>query len=217
MEFNINLHWASGQGNEFFLIVKFCTGTPGNKCSGATRIGVSSSQVIPDSKMTASSQQSDLTKPSYGRLNGVLGNGWCAGTASSTHDWLQVDLGRTVKVCSLFAQGEVNGNRWVTDFKLRYSTDGSSWRYYMNANGAQVVRFFNLNIFDSLYRDAIFLPVNSSIRHLHISLNSIHLLSPLKFSITVYFFYFSWVLKSCLVNLKTMLLANAEGGRMPSL
>ncbi|CAH3038598.1 unnamed protein product, partial [Porites lobata] len=113
-------------------------GTPGNKCGGATKIGVSSSQVIPDSKMTASSQQSDLTKPSYGRLNGVRGNGWCAGTSSSTHDWLQVDLGRTVKVCSLSAQGEVNGNRWVTDFKLRYSTDGISWRYYMNANGAQV-------------------------------------------------------------------------------
>ena len=42
----------------------------------------------------------------------------------------------------------------------------------MNANGAQVVRFFNLNIFDSLYRNANFLPVNSSIRHLHISLNT---------------------------------------------
>ena len=156
--------------------------------------------------MTASSQQSDLTKPSYGRLNGVRGNGWCAGTASSTHDWLQVDLGRTVKVCSLSAQGEVNGNRWVTDFKLRYSTDGISWRYYMNANGAQVVRFFNLNIFDSLYRNANFLPVNSSIRHVHISLNSIHLLSPLKFSITVHFLNFFWVLKSSQVNLKTILL-----------
>lgn len=152
--------------------------------------------------MTASSQQSDLTKPSYGRLNGVRGNGWCAGTASSTHDWLQVDLGRTVKVCSLSAQGEVNGNRWVTDFKLRYSADGISWRYYMNANGAQVVRFFNLNIFDSLYRDAIFLPVNSSVRHLHVSLNSIQLLFPLKFSITVYFLNFFWVLKSCQVNLR---------------
>ena len=152
--------------------------------------------------MTASSQQSDLTKPSYGRLNGVRGNGWCAGTASSTHDWLQVDLGRTVKVCSLSAQGEVNGNRWVTDFKLRYSADGISWRYYMNANGAQVVRFFNLNIFDSLYRHAIFLPVNSSVRHLHVSLNSIQLLFPLKFSITVYFLNFFWVFKSCQVNLR---------------
>ena len=42
----------------------------------------------------------------------------------------------------------------------------------MNANGAQVVRFFNLNIFDSLYRNAKFLHVNSRIRHLHISLNT---------------------------------------------
>ena len=171
----------------FLHRVPFCTGTAGPKRSGKTAIGVSYSQLIPDSKMTASSQQSDLTKPSYSRLHGIRRNGWWAGTAS-THDWLQVDLGRTVKVCSLSAKGEVNGNRWVTDFKLRYSTDGISWRYYMNANGAQVVRFFNLNIFDSLYRNANFLPVNSSIRHLHISLNSIHLLSHLKFSITVYFF-----------------------------
>ena len=151
--------------------------------------------------MTASSQQSDLTKPSYGRLNGVRGNGWCAGTASSTHDWLQVDLGRTVKVCSLSAQGEVNGNKWVTDFNLRYSTDGISWRYYMNSNGAQVVRLFNLNIFDFLYRNANFLPVYSSIRHLHISL----------ISITV-FFILPGVLKSSQVNLKTMLLRMQMAG-----
>ena len=153
--------------------------------------------------MTSSSQQSDLTKPSYGRLNGVRGNGWCASTASSTHDWLQVDLGRTVKVCSLYAQGEVNGNRWVTDFKLRYSTDGISWRYYMNANGAQVVRFFNLNIFDSLYRNANFLPVNSSIRHLHISLNTPSF--PLKLFHNG-FFISPGCLKSSQVNLKTILL-----------
>lgn len=45
------------------LVPSFCFG-----------IGVSSSKVIPDRKMTASSQQSDLTKPSYGRLNGVRGH-----------------------------------------------------------------------------------------------------------------------------------------------
>lgn len=82
-----------------FLIVKFCTGTPGNKCSGATEIGVSSSQVIPDSKMTASSQQSDLTKPSYGRLNGVRGNGWCAGTARTRmtgYRWILEEQSKSV-------------------------------------------------------------------------------------------------------------------------
>ena len=164
--------------------------------------------------MTASSQQSDLTKPSYGRLNGVRGNGWCAGTASSTHDWLQVDLGRTVKVCSLSAQGEVNGNRWVTDFKLRYSTDGISWRYYMNANGVQVVRFFNLNIFDSLYRNANFLPVNSSIRHLYISLNTPSF--PLKLFHNG-FLYFSWLFEVEPSELEDNSFANKDGGRMPSL
>ena len=82
----------------------------------------------------------------------------------------------------------------------------------MNANGAQVVRFFNLNIFDPLYRNANFLPVDSSIRHVHISLNSIHLLSPLKFSITVHFLNFFWVLKSEPSELEDNSFANADGG-----
>ena len=96
---------------------------------------------ILDSQITASSQLSASAQASYGRLNGKRGKGWCAKTANNSHDWLQVNLGKTFQVCSVAAQGEVNGFRWITDFKLRYSTDGITWKPYMDANGAQVVRF----------------------------------------------------------------------------
>ena len=90
--------------------------------------------------MTSSSQLSGTTQASYGRLNGKRGSGWCAKTANNSHDWLQVDLSKMVHICSLFVQGEVNGSRWVTDFQLHYSTDGNTWKPYMDTNGAQVVR-----------------------------------------------------------------------------
>lgn len=72
-----------------------------------------------------------------------------------------------------------------------------------------MVRFFNLNIFDSLYRDANFLPVNSSIRHLHISLNTPSV--PLKLFHNG-FFISSGCLKSSQANLKTMLLRMQMAG-----
>ena len=84
----------------------------------------------------------------------------------------------------------------------------------MNANGAQVVRFFNLNIFDSLYRNANFLPVNSSIRHLHISVNTPSF--PLKLFHNG-FFYFSWLFEVEPSELEDNSFANKDGGRMPSL
>ena len=56
-------------------------------------IGVASSAKIPDGLMTASSENSAGFKAAYGRLNGTRGDGWCAGTARSNKDWLEVNLG----------------------------------------------------------------------------------------------------------------------------
>ena len=116
-------------------------------CTGATALGVANQSIILDNQMTASSRLSTKTQASYGRLNGKRGNGWCAKTANNSHDWLQVDLGQMVHICSLFVQGEVSGSRWITVFQLRYSTDKNTWKPYMDTNGAQVVRvvIFNSN------------------------------------------------------------------------
>ena len=91
--------------------------------------------------MTASSSYNDNFKPSYGRLNGSRGDGWCSKTANGNDDWLQIDFGRIVQVCAVATQGGINGNEWTTDFKLSFSTDTNTWITYKDGNGTEVVRF----------------------------------------------------------------------------
>ncbi len=102
--------------------------------------GVSDQAKVPDDHMTASSQYGNGYQPAYGRLNGDRGNGWCAKEANRKDDWLQVDLGTVSEVCAVASQGDRNGNEWVTDFKLSYSTAYIVWSTYKDANGVEVVR-----------------------------------------------------------------------------
>ncbi|KAK2556576.1 Contactin-associated protein-like 5 [Acropora cervicornis] len=140
-------------------------GAPKHMCTGATALGVANQSIILDNQMTASSRLSTKTQASYGRLNGKRGNGWCAKTANNSHDWLQVDLGKMVHICSLFVQGEVSGSRWITVFQLRYSTDGNTWKPYMDTNGAQV-EFYRINVKSSSTITTHKLPVPVSARYL---------------------------------------------------
>ena len=87
--------------------------------------------------MSASSQYNHSYQAAYGRLNGNRGDGWCAQKAAMKDDWLQVDLGKSIEACGLATQGDRNGSKWVTAFKLSYSSDGTNW----NAYGADMVRF----------------------------------------------------------------------------
>ena len=90
--------------------------------------------------MSASSQYRDHWQAAYGRLDGDRGDGWCALEAARNDDWLQIDLGKTIKVCGLATQGVINGNHWVKAFKLSYSSNGTNWTTYQNANGTDLVR-----------------------------------------------------------------------------
>ena len=115
---------------------------------GENPVGVSQQAKIPDSQLTGSTQYGDYYQPAYGRLHGNRGDGWCAKEAARNDDWLQVDIGQEIQVCAVATQGDINGGEWVTDFKLSYSTDGSSWTTYKDENGTDVVRFgFNCNKF----------------------------------------------------------------------
>ena len=106
-------------------------------------VGVSSTSIIPDSQMTASSHLSVGYQPAYGRLQGVRGRGWCASTSSRNNDWLQVDLGKSIQACGLGTQGEANGgDEWATAFNLSYSYDGKSWKTYRHKNGTELVRYY---------------------------------------------------------------------------
>jgi len=115
-------------------------------------VGISYPSIIPDKQMTASSQYSNHYQPFYGRLHGLRGDGWCSKYPDRNDDWLQVDLGETVHVCAVATQGDVDGNEWVTDFKLSYSSDGNNWTPYKDGNGREVVRFIFLKmIYNVIY------------------------------------------------------------------
>ena len=107
-------------------------------------VGVSNSSIILDSFLRASSHyQSPGYKalPSYGRLNGTRGDGWCA-EITDDKQWLQVDLGKVIEVCAVATQGDINGNEWVIDFKLAHSKSYEEvWPTYKGANDLEVVRF----------------------------------------------------------------------------
>ena len=112
-------------------------------------VGVSSPGIIPDNQMTASSYTT-TDYSSYraynGRLNDTRGDGWCSAVPDSVNDWLQIDFARIIQVCALATQGDVNGNEWVTDFKLSYSYDGNSWEAYKDANGIDQVTYLSAKV-----------------------------------------------------------------------
>ena len=89
-------------------------------------VGITSPDIIPDNHVTASP-----VHPAYGRLYGDRG-GMDGGPleADMTHDWLQVDLGKTFQVCGVATQGDRDGNEWVTDFKVSHSSDGNTWKSF---------------------------------------------------------------------------------------
>ncbi len=113
---------------------------PADGCFTNPLLGISGLAIVPDKYITASSQYGVDYQPAYGRLNGNRGDGWCAKEANRNDDWLQVDFGIVTEVCAVASQGDRNGNEWVTDFKLSYSSDGKVWTPYKDANGVEVVR-----------------------------------------------------------------------------
>lgn len=92
--------------------------------------------------MRASTSFSDSYLPSYARLHGDRGDGWCALHADDTpNDWLQIDFGKIIEVCGIATQGDINGNEWITEFLLSFSSSGDSWETYKDINGVNMVRF----------------------------------------------------------------------------
>ena len=134
-------------------------------------VGVEDPDSIPDNQMTASSEFGNTScLPSYGRLNGARGEGWCAAQANGSNDWLQIDFNRTVEVNAVATQGDIDGNEWVTDFKLSFSSDGGDWTTYRDANGKEKVRC------TSYYTEDTCLSRNvGTLRKWHLNLNEITL------------------------------------------
>ena len=95
--------------------------------------------IIPDSRMTASSIASSNYHPYYGRLNVNRGQGaWCTDTTTDRTDYLQVDMGAVRSVCAVATQGIISASAWTTSYRLQLSIDGVTWNGYTERQVARV-------------------------------------------------------------------------------
>ena len=95
---------------------------------------------IPDSNITASSEQSANTAAKNGRLN--LGSSWCAATSDS-NPYLQIDLQTLHIICAVSTQGNSQADQWVKTYKLKLSTNGSTWTDYKEGGQVKVRSYYN--------------------------------------------------------------------------
>ena len=98
-----------------------------------------SSGTIPNSNITASSEQSASTPAKNGRLNYTSGSSWCART-SDTNPYLQIDLQTLYIICAVSTQGNSQADQRVKNFTLQLSTDGTTWTDYKEGGQIKVHR-----------------------------------------------------------------------------
>ena len=98
---------------------------------------------ITDSQITASSQFNSFHAPKYARLNFVpsvedVSGGWSAFT-NDVNQWIQVDLSMEFKVAGVIIQGrDYWHQQWVTQYKVQYSDDGSTWNPVLSEDQTEV-------------------------------------------------------------------------------
>ena len=93
------------------------------------------SGLIPDSNITASTEKNANTAAKNGRLNS--GSSWCAETSDSA-PYLQIDLQTLHIICAVSTQGNSQADQWVKTYKLKLSTDGSTWTDYKEGGQIKV-------------------------------------------------------------------------------
>jgi len=92
------------------------------------------SGLIPDERISASSQKNNERAARQGRLHlvpsGRMKGSWVA-RIKDANQWLQVDLGSIyTRVTGVATQGRYDHPQWVTRYKLQYGYDGASFQYY---------------------------------------------------------------------------------------
>ena len=101
----------------------------------ASALGLESGE-IPESAMTASSVYNQYSPAGRGRLNKVRDGGyygaWFPRTARPG-EWIQIDLGKNVKVTKIATQGSYNIATWTKTYSLSYRIQGgSTFAPYLN-------------------------------------------------------------------------------------
>ena len=86
---------------------------------------------IPDDSFSASSIWNNRYKAKYGRLNGP--KAWEAKT-NKDDEYLQIDLLYEYVICAVATQGNPpghsSGQEWTTEYKLRFSLNGTTFFPY---------------------------------------------------------------------------------------
>ena len=105
---------------------------------------------ITDTQITASSTWSNVVSHStiYSRLNsqqivGTSAGAWCS-AVNDQNQWIQARVNARW-VAGVMTQGRNgyshNGGQWVTQYKVQYSNDGTTWTYVTSANQEAMVSF----------------------------------------------------------------------------
>ena len=81
--------------------------------------------------------QTKTFEPFNGSPELNTGVSWCAAQAE-LGNFLQFDLKRSFLVYGLIIQSHHKKDRWMTSFKMSYSTDGFLWRHYKTSSSAKV-------------------------------------------------------------------------------
>ena len=89
---------------------------------------------IKDTQIRASSEWDLNHAAIQGRLNfqksGIKQGAWSSRN-NDKNQWLQIDLRQSyTKVTAVASQGRNQASQWVTKYKLQYSNDGVTYRYY---------------------------------------------------------------------------------------
>lgn len=100
----------------FHRIARFCT----------SPVGMQNGR-IKNRAITASSYHNHFHAPWLARLHrrkhGRFVGSWAA-KHNNHHQFLQVDLGRTMKITGINTQGRYDASQWVTAYYVLYSSDG---------------------------------------------------------------------------------------------
>ena len=92
---------------------------------------------IPDDSFSASSILKATYAAKYGRLNGK--RAWEPKTTTDPDDYLQIDLLYEYVICAVATQGNppnqsVGAQEWTTEYKLRFSFNGTTFFPYREYN-----------------------------------------------------------------------------------
>ena len=99
-------------------------------------LGVRSRAIIPDGRLSSSSDFNSSTPAKNARL-GLPGLPWCASEGASS-PYLQVDLGSLRAVCAIATQGNSHADQWVGAYQLQTSPNGATWTYYSERGQSRV-------------------------------------------------------------------------------